>query len=215
MIYSVSLGSQKYSPHGKWQPCQDNIEKTRIYWKLEIKIKKINQRRTIKKATQRRNNRNNLIEDNNGTKATKSTRRGKRQWTQNTEMKILENLSNQLLKPKEVEENMVNTERYNKKMKERLQKVSEFITNISDEMIEGGTDVEKVLSWSNKQEGKLDQLGKLMADVEVWLSEGTTVDINSTKHQQKRLGQQDQLFQEQLKQQQQNFRWMMEQQKRL
>ena len=35
-------------------------------------------------------------------------------------------------------------------MKERLQKVSEFITNLSDEMIEGGTDVEKVLSWNNK-----------------------------------------------------------------
>ena len=61
-------------------------------------------------------------------------------------------------------------------MKERLQKVSEFITNLSD--------VEKVLSWSNKQEEKLDQFGKLMADVEVWLSEGTTVDINSTKQQQ-------------------------------
>ena len=60
----------------------------------------------------------------------------------NTEMKILENLSNQLLKSKDAEENMVNTERYNKKMKERLQKVSEFITNLSDEMIEGGTDVE-------------------------------------------------------------------------
>ena len=82
-------------------------------------------------------------------------------------------------------------------------------------MIEGGTDVEKVLSWSNKQEEKLDQFGKPMADVEVWLSEGTTVDINSTKQQQKRLEQQDQLFQEQLKQQQQNFQWMMEQQKRL
>ena len=68
----------------------------------------------------------------------------------NIEMKILENLSNQLLKSKDAEENMVNTERYNKKMKERLQKVSEFITNLSDEMIEGGTDVEKVLSWSSK-----------------------------------------------------------------
>ena len=133
----------------------------------------------------------------------------------NTEMKILENVSNQRFKSKDAEENMVNIERYNKKMKERLQKVSEFITNLSDEMIEGGTDVEKVLSWSNKQEEKLDQFGKLIADVEAWLSEGTTVDINSTKQQQKRIGQQDQLFQEQLKQQQENFQWMMEQQKSL
>ena len=78
-------------------------------------------------------------------------------------------------------------------------------------MIEGGTDVEKVLSRSNKQEEKLDQFGKLVADVEVWLSEGPTVDINSTKQQQKRLGQQNQLFQDQLKQQQQNFQWMLEQ----
>ena len=130
-------------------------------------------------------------------------------------MKIMENLSNQLLKSNDVEEDMVNTERCNKKMKESLQKVNEFITSLSDEIIEGGTDVEKVLSWSNKQEEKLDQFGKLMVDVEVWLSEGTTVDINSTKQQQKRLEQQDQLFQEQLKQQQQNFQWMMEQQKRL
>ena len=56
----------------------------------------------------------------------------------NTEMKILENLSNQLLKSKNAEENMVNTERYNKKMKERLQKVSEFTTSLSDEMIKVG-----------------------------------------------------------------------------
>ena len=99
--------------------------------------------------------RNNLIEDNNGTKLRNQQEEEKDDGIEtpeklNTEMKILENLSNQLLKSKDAEENMVNTERYNKKMKERLQKVSEFITNLSDEMIEGGTDVEKVLSWSNK-----------------------------------------------------------------
>ena len=80
----------------------------------------------------------------------------------NVEMKILENLSNQLAKSRDAEENMVNTERYYKKLKERLQKVSEFITTLSDQMIEEGADVEKVLSWSNNKEEELDQFGKLM-----------------------------------------------------
>ena len=129
----------------------------------------------------------------------------------NVEMKILENLSNQLTKSRHAEENMVNTERYYKKLKERLQKVSEFITTLSDQMIEEGADVEKVLSWSNNKEEELDQFGKLMTDVETWLTSGASTDINMSKHKQK---QQDQLFQEQLKQQQQSFQWIMEQQKR-
>ena len=96
----------------------------------------------------------------------------------NVEMKILENLSNQLTKSKDAEENMVNTERYYKKLKERLQKVSEFITTLSDQMIEEGADVEKVLSWSNNKEEELDQFGKLMTDVETWLTSGASTDIN-------------------------------------
>ena len=96
----------------------------------------------------------------------------------NVEMKILENLSNQLTKSRDAEENMVNTERYYKKLKERLQKVSEFITTLSDQMIEEGADVEKVLSWSNNKEEELDQFGKLMTDVETWLTSGASTDIN-------------------------------------
>ena len=96
----------------------------------------------------------------------------------NVEMKILENLSNQLTKSRDVEENMVNTEQYYKKLKERLQKVSEFITTLSDQMIEEGADVEKVLSWSNNKEEELDQFGKLMTDVETWLTSGASTDIN-------------------------------------
>ena len=93
-------------------------------------------------------------------------------------MKILENLSNQLTKSRDAEENMVNTERYYKKLKERLQKVSEFITTLSDQMIEEGADAEKVLSWSNSKEEELDQFGKLMTDVETWLTSGASTDIN-------------------------------------
>ena len=103
----------------------------------------------------------------------------------NVEMKILENLSNQLTKSRDAEENMVNTERYYKKLKERLQKVSEFITTLSDQMIEEGADVEKVLSWSNNKEEELDQFGKLMTDVETWLTSGASIDINMSKHKQK------------------------------
>ena len=125
------------------------------------------------------------------------------------EMKILENLSNQLIRAKDVEENMVNAERYYKKLKERLQKVSEFITTLSDQMIEEGTEVEKVLTWCNNKEEEIDQFGKLISDVENWLTKDVPTDVNMPKQRQ----QQDELFQEQLKQQQQSFQWIVEQQK--
>ena len=74
---------------------------------LEINIKKIIQRRT------NRNNKPSKI--NNGTKAKKSTTTRKRRWNRNTieaksTVKLLENLSNQMVKSKDVEQSIVNAD---------------------------------------------------------------------------------------------------------
>ena len=118
-----------------------------------------------------------------------------------TQLKLLENIQNQMMQAKEHGYRR-KTIRYKVNLEKKIEQVSQLITNLSDEKINEGTNVDDVLLWTNSQESKLDQFESQLEEIEEWLDLPTETTSNNDREKRKTDAQQ----------QREQHEWMLQQQ---